>query len=562
MHKVKVIVGLVISLAYVSSNVSFALTPNNHENDIQVIKILGVNDFHGQITTGNMSGGRPVGGAAVMAAYLRHATTNDQENTVIAMSGDLVGASVPASGLLDHEPSIIFLNSLANTYCSSANRMEAKCNMVAAVGNHEFDNGISRLFTLINGSSKPPKNNWISLQRYPGSVFPFLSANTVYKKTGKTVFPPYIIKNVHDVPVAFIGIILKRAAGSMLPAKAKDIKFLDESETINRYIPEIQQKGANIIVVIMHQGGDSEIYNGDTRPDIHVNGEINNIVKNLNDGVDVVMAGHTHRFLNAYLPDRTGHEVLVTEANSYSSAFAEVTLQVDKISKTVKHKSARIITTFADVYPGTQPDTKAASIVKLAVDNVAPVVDVHVGTLLENLSRKASRAGESALGNLIADSFRNSMNSNIGVTNATGMRADLKAGNVTWGDLYTVEPFGNPVVKLSFKGKDILDLLEQQWRPSSQDILQISGFSYVYDNSRPIGQRIISVLIDGKPLDMNKTYTMAVNSFLAGGGNGFSVMTRGRVLEHGSTDLDAMVVYIKSLPQPFSAKIEGRIQKA
>src|SRR3990167_214119 len=113
-----------------------------------------------------------------------------EKNTVITMSGDQVGASVPASGLLDHEPSILFFNTLANEYCAS-DKMAAKCNIVATVGNHEFDNGRIAMFDLMNGSNRPPKNGWIDLPVYPGASFPHISANIVSADTGKTLFPPY-----------------------------------------------------------------------------------------------------------------------------------------------------------------------------------------------------------------------------------------------------------------------------------------------------------------------------------------------------------------------------------
>lgn len=551
----------VLLAAMAAFGVVNSATAQSVKQNYTVIKILGVNDFHGQLTTLGNPDRRPQGGAAVLASYLKQAMHGYENNTVITFSGDQVGASIPVSGLLDHEPSILFLNTLANKFCLPANRMEAKCNMVATLGNHEFDKGHRAMFDLINGSDKQPKNNWIDLPAYPGASFPYVSANIVSEDSGKLMFPPYVIKNVGGVKVGFIGIITKNAASSMLPENAKGVKFLDEAQAINQFLPQVKSDGASVVIVMMHEGGDSKGYDGETRQNVQVNGEISHIVNNLDDGVDVVLAGHTHRFINAYLPDHHGHPVLVTESNSYSAAFSEVTLQIDNTTKAVASKSAKIVTTYADAGPGATPDASAQKIVKLAEDSVAPVVKKQIGSLSVNLHRSVNGAGESTLGNLVADAFKNIMHVDIALTNSSSIRADLKSGDVTWGDLYAVQPFANPIIKMKFTGQDILDLLEQQWKTNhgNKYILQVSGLEYSYDERKPVDHRVDDVKVNGKPLNLNQSYTVATTSFLASAGDGFSVMKRGEILEVGPTDLEILIAHIKSLQQPFTSKIEGRI---
>jgi 5'-nucleotidase len=159
------------------------------------IKLLGINDFHGQVTSGRQSAKRPVGSAPVLAAYLRSAAKGMESRTLITLEGDIVGASVPESGLLQDEPAILFFNTLGNTHCSTTSRMDPACNIVATVGNHEFDKGRQRLFDMIYGTDAPPTHHWTALAHYPGATFPYISANIVDSATGKTVFPPYIIKH-------------------------------------------------------------------------------------------------------------------------------------------------------------------------------------------------------------------------------------------------------------------------------------------------------------------------------------------------------------------------------
>lgn len=532
-----------------------------HKPETINIKILGINDFHGQISTGRFVKNEPVGGAAVLAAYLKQAQEGMEEQTLITIMGDQVGASPPASGILHDEPSILFTNTLANRHCSTEKRMNPLCNLVATVGNHEFDKGQKAMLDLIYGTDSPPTDSWIPLPFYPGAVYPYISANIVDDQTEKPIFPPYTIKSIQGIKVAFIGAVLKNAVDTMFPANAKGIKFLDEAETINQYIPEIKAKKADIIVVLIHEGGNQTPYEGPTQPKTKVEGSIIDIVYRLDDDIDVVMGGHTHQFLNAYLPNRNGKNILVTQANSYSVSFAEVNLEVNSTSHLVTNKSARIITTYANRWPGTVPDEQAQKLVAFAEDKVAPIVNSHVGTLKTTLLRKPNDDGESNLGNFITDAFRIMMNADIGLTNLSGTRDDLYPGIITWGKIYSVLPFSNGIVSISLTGSDIYDLLEQQWMGSYTNILQISGISYTYDPLKPIGHKIISIYHQDKPLIKEKSYTIATTTFLATGAGVFSVMKRSKLNKMGGTDHDTVIDYIKGIPQPIAVSIEGRIKK-
>lgn len=525
------------------------------------IKLLGVNDFHGQINAGRHINSRPAGSAPVLLSYLKQAQSGMENNTIITMMGDQTGASPPASGLLRDEPTIMILNSLANQYCHPEARMDARCNMVATIGNHEFDKGQQAMHDLIYGSNKPPADAWIPLAHFPGASFPYISANIVDTNTKKLVFPPYVIKKVNGVTVAFIGAISQSAPEVIVAKNIEGIEFLNEAQAINRYIPEVKKQGAEVVVVLIHEGGNQNAYEGDTKENSQVDGRITSVVNKLDDAVDVVMAGHVHQFMNAMVPNEHGKKILVTEANSYSTAFAEVTLHVDLSSHTVTSKSARIITAYADQLPGTNPDAEAQRLLTLAEEKVAPIYNKKIGTAESNLTKSENSSGESTLGNLIADAFRNTMKTDMAFFSRGGIRADLPAGTVTWGNLYTVLPFSNYTVKLSLTGQDIFDLLEQQWSKPIVETLKVSGLTYVYNTNNPIGQRVISASHDNKPLEKDKNYTVCVSNFLAGGGDGFTVFKRGIELDTGMTDLEAVIQYIQSLPQPFSASIEGRMRR-
>lgn len=535
-------------------------TVNAHAETIH-LKILGLNDFHGQISTGRTVKNEPVGGAAVLAAYLKQAQDGMEDKTVISIMGDQVGASTPSSGLLHDEPSILFTNTLANSYCSAKNTMNPLCNIVATLGNHEFDQGQQAMMNLIYGTNSAPFDHWIPLDIYPGATYPYISANIVDTKTETPLFPPYVIKSVGGVSIAFIGVVTKNAADSMFPSNAEGVKFLDEASTINRYVPEVRAAGAEIIVAIMHEGGNQIPYEGDTRSNTKVEGSILHIVDQLDDHIDVVMGGHTHQFLNAYLPNHNGVKMLVTQANSYSASFAEVNLDVDSESHQIKRKSARIITTYANRWPGTNPDPTAQKIVDFAESKVGPIINQQVGNTLHPITRKQNEDGESTMGNFTADAMRFEMDADIGLSNLHGLRDDIKAGNITWGNLYSVLPFSNRIVKVSLTGQEIYELFEQQWDSGYANILQISGIKIVYDDKKPVGHRINDIQYQGASLNKDQRYSIATSDFIAAGGGIFSVMKKSQLLKIGDNDHETLAHYVKQFNQPLMVLIEGRIKK-
>lgn len=523
------------------------------------IKILGLNDFHGQISAGRTSQDEPVGSAAILSTYLQQSQIGYENKTIIAFMGDQIGASGPSSGLLHDEPTILFINALGNSHCSIVYRLNPECNLVATVGNHEFDRGQQALYELLYGTAKPPTDNWIPLAYYPGSAYANISANIIDANTQKPLFPPYVIKQVDGVPIAFIGAILRNASDMMFPANAEGLEFIDEAQAINHYIPEIKSLGAKSIVVLLHEGGHQLPYEGPTKDSSDVEGEIKGIIRQLDDGVDVVMGGHTHQFLNAYLPNRQGHQVLVTQANSYGASFAEVTLHLNLETPNHNQASAKIITTYAQKAPNILPDPYVVRLVQYAEDKVNPIIHSSVGTLSLPLLREQNGDGESNMGNFIADAFRSMMHAEIGLTNPHGIRNDLISGDITWGDIYSVLPFSNHIVVVQLTGQDIYDLLEQQWMSAYDNMLQISGIRYVYNPKAPIGHHVKIIYHDQQPLDKNKVYTIATTDFFASGHGVFSVMKRAKLIQYGAKDYEIVIDYIKQLPQPFSCQIDGRI---
>ncbi len=565
--------------------------PEFHREDkdsLLHVQLLGINDFHGQLSGGRLVAGRLVGGAAVLAAYLEAAQTdaNDpdlSDRTFIVHAGDHVGASPPDSALLQDEPAIGFLNLLANRHCryddrrdprdrrrgwndeearedQRDRRMHPKCNLVGTPGNHEFDEGQDELLRLLNGgnhASGPFLEN-----PYLGARYPTVSSNFVEEKTGKPILPPFVIKQVKGIRMAFIGAVLKETPTIVTPSGVAGLKFLDEADSINRYVRWLRRtEGIHTFIVLIHQGGRQTTFEGPTQPGALINGqEIVDIVSRLDDDVDVVMSGHAHAFTNALMKNQNGAEILVTQAFSSSTAYGDIDLMINKQTRDVVSKSASIVTTFADAGPGLTPDPLVADLVAQSQAKVAPLVNRVIGEAATDLLRAENPAGESSLGNLIADAQRAALGTDFAFMNPGGIRADLSAGSATYGELFTIQPFGNSLVRMDLTGAQIYDLLNQQWvnQPFPR-IMKTSGLTYTWDNNRPIGDRIVDVRRNGTPIDRQATFSVTVNSFMAAGGDNFTVLLQGGNQVGGPLDLDALITHIQTLPQPFSAAVDGRI---
>ena len=524
------------------------------------VQLLGLNDFHGQLGPAKKLFDRPVGGAAVLAAYLRDATARFAGDTLIVHAGDWVGASPPSSALLQDEPAISLLNLLSNRFCSYGNRMNAKCNVVGTAGNHEFDEGAGELLRLLRGGTA--KRGPFLDRPWRGARFPYVSATVVDTKRGGTLLPPYVIKQLSGVRIGVIGAVLRSTPSMVIAGGVSQLRFLDEATAINRYVEQLKKQGIQTIVVTIHQGGAQAPYEGPTRPDVAGPSEgIAPIVAKLDDAVDVVVSGHAHSFTNALMNNEHGHPILVTQCPNAGIAFASIELDIDKKTRDVIRKVATIHATFADAGPGLTPAPDVAELVRRADERVAPLAARVVGEAPSAISQTPSATGESALGNLIADAQRAAVDAQIALMNQGGIRTSLDAGPVTWGELFAIQPFSNPVVVVDLTGAQVARVLEQQWDdPSRAHVLQVSGLRYRWDPKLPAGARVHDVVVNDAALVPSAVYRVAVNSFLAGGGSGFTVLREGDNARTGPVDLDALVTYVERLGKPVTAVVEGRVQ--
>ena len=522
------------------------------------LRILAINDFHGYLQP--FAGGIriddpadktrkitvPAGGAEHMATLVRE-LREGRKNSIFVAAGDLIGASPFLSALFHDEPTI-----------ESLSKMGLE---VASVGNHEFDEGEAEILRMQNGGCHPV-DGCQGPHRFEGAKFNYLAASTIVKSTGKSLFPPYAVREFDGIPVAFIGLTLRGTANIVSPTGIAGLEFRDETETVNALIPALRAKGIEAIVVLIHEGG---FPTGDYDGCSGISGPIVDIVRKLDRAVDLVISGHTHR---AYLCEIDGR--LVTSADKYGTLVTTIDLKLDPVTRDiVGSKPENHIVRTETLAKNPEQTALISSYDKLS----APIANRPAGAITETLSRTPDNAGEMPLGDIIADSQLAATQGEktggavIAFTNPGGVRADIVRrdnGAVTYAELFAAQPFRNQLVTMTLTGQEIKDALEQQWAdPKRPRILQVSrGFGFAWDGSKGDGERILAdrMMLNGVRIDPAGRYRVTVNNYLSVGGDGFTVFTRGTDQLTGIYDVDALYDYFLS-NSPIGPGAGGRISR-
>lgn len=509
------------------------------------IQLVALNDFHGNLEPSKYTwdsaagGGERViqaGGIDTIGAALQAWRQQDPELLLVG-AGDLIGASPAISAMWADEPTIGAMNQLGLR--------------VTSVGNHEFDQGRIELLRQQEGGCKSPREDKACKfdGPYQGAQFQYLAANVVDLKTRKPLLPAYKIETSHGVKIAFIGAVLKETAESALASGIAGLQFVDEADAINSQLPELRKQGVGVFVVLIHQGG-TTTDKFDQQDCQHLKGPIVDVVKRLDPAIRLVISGHSHQ---GYLCKVDGR--LVTQSDMGGHVLGRIKMTVDTNANTVRDVSARQEV----MVPGTWPaDAALKTYLDKARQRSTSALAQPVATIaVPSVKRQKDHTRESALGDLVADSMLNAgrpFGVQIALQNPGGIRQDLEtaAGNrVTLGHAMAVLPFGNGLVVMNLRGAQIVQLLEEQWldgRDSKRGLLQVSeGFSYEWDASKPEGSRVVpySVKLNGVPLEMDSSYRVITNNFLAEGGDGFPTFTKGGSRAPTNIrDIDAFTQYL------------------
>ena len=513
------------------------------------VQIIGINDFHGNLETPTsppsvrMADGsilkERLGGAVALAATLKRLR---QPNSITVSAGDLIGASPLVSAFFLDEPTIQAMNAVGLG--------------LNAVGNHEFDKGSAELLRMQNGGcEKHTTRVPCRVEPFGGATFQFLAAN-VHRSDGQTILPGSAVRQFGPVKIGFIGMTLKETATLVTPAGVAGLAFADEAASTNALVPMLKALGVDAVVLLIHQGGKPGENFLQTGCD-GLSGGILPIMDKLDPAVSVVVSGHTH-YAYACELERGGSKRLLTSAGRNGYLVTDIRLTFDTATRALIGRSAVNI----PVQAQQDADPDVAALVARYAAAAAPAAARPVGKLKGN-APYSDVYDESPASNLIADAqlaatkAKDRGNADISFINSSGVRTSITPapnGTVTYGQIFAAQPFGNNLVVKSLTGAQLKTLLEQQFvvengRTEVASLLAPSAnFRFSYDLSRPEGQRIVSMLLNGKPIRPEARYRVSVNNFLASGGDGFSVLNEGTDTFDAGLDLDALEAWLATNP--------------
>ena len=526
------------------------------------VKIIAFNDFHGNLRTPSLrvavpdatqsTGMRfePAGGIEQFSALVQSLKAMNK-NVAVVSAGDMVGATPLLSALFKDEPTIEAMNLVGLDF--------------HAVGNHEFDYGISHLKRLKSGGckvdEKTSKPDCGGRPPYAGANFEFLAANVIDNASGQPLFPAYAVKEFEGIKVGFIGLTTRTTPFIVRPGGTVGLTFKEEVETINALVPTLKAQGIESIVVVMHEGGEQT---GSISQCVDFKGRAREIAENLDPAVQVIITAHTHRYHICELGNR-----LVTSAGSYGTLVTDIDLEIDRATRKIIAKKARNLV----VDPKGVKDPALTTLVDRYAALSAPLENRVVGKLTREVNAVVGLSGESTLGNLIADAhlFGTASPDKGGAVIAFNNPGSLRApiipdadGGVKYGELFKAQPFQNDLIIMTLTGKQIKNLLEQQFNSSDRTrLLGVSkGFTYTWDNARPRGEKVLpgSMRLNGTPMDGQLQYRVAANSFLAGGSEGMGMFRDGTDRQVGMLDLEALVEMIAA-SSPVTPPSVGRITR-
>ena len=511
------------------------------------VNIAAINDFHGNLTAtpftyadASAPGGKvtlKAGGINALSGVIGELRKSDPHLLLVG-AGDMIGGSPPMSAMWADEPTLTALGTLGLKF--------------SVIGNHELDQGTIELQRQINGGcdSPRPEKACVYSKDYTGTRFPYVAANLMDAQTGKPLFPAYRIEEANGAKIAFVGAVLNNVSAYVSTQSMNGLYAIDEAEAINAQLPALHKLGVDAIVAVIHQGGETvEPY--DQTDCSQLKGDIIDVANRLAPEIKVVITAHTHQGYLCRLGDK-----LVTQGSSFGRLVTHLTLTVDPVKHQLLDAKAQNILADPNRYPplpqiaAQQAEVEARSHEHLSKP-IARMADTQV-------KRTLNAAGESAMGDLVSDAqlkATRSLGAQVAFINLGGIRADLilEPGQeqLTYSQVASVQPFNNTLNILTLSGAQLKQLLEQQWQNNGFGFYPLqpsASLSYRWDPSMPQGQRIIasSMHIDGMQVVPEMTYQVTVNSFMAGGGDNFTVFKdASERLDTGLNDLDALIDYLQ-----------------
>ncbi|WP_372367246.1 bifunctional UDP-sugar hydrolase/5'-nucleotidase [Candidatus Uabimicrobium sp. HlEnr_7] len=462
----------------------FVLTVTFAQDKNTEITILHTNDCHGHVLPFDIANQESVGGISPRMTYvkkIRKQIAEKNQHLLLLDAGDL-NTGDPFSDMLKGEPAIRIMNKM---------KYDAM-----AVGNHEFDLHLEEL-----------------RQQEKIAKFPYLSANVVYKDTGELLFRPYIIVKKGNVKIGIFGMTTDDTPIVSTYGNDPRLVFLKHEDVIPKIISELRPK-VDFLIGVFHIS-------------LH---EVIHLCKQF-PGIDLVIGGHSHIITPE--PIQVG-KTLIAEAGSYGLVMGKFNLSFSG-KKLVKWRHRNIginlkmplmsrISDKVAVYPSKKKfelDEEVEKIFQPYRQKVDKLLDEPIGTARKSFKRGRRRSPRSSsLGNLIADALRQRTRTDISLHNVGGIRADLLRGNITYRDIKRILPFANSLYIYTLTGQDVVDILQMMadFDPSTGRFFEVSGIRFRIENGKAQ-----DIFVADKKIELHKKYTLAVNSFIAQGGDGFSI---------------------------------------
>jgi len=517
------------------------------------VQILAFNDFHGNIETpapvevtdpDGIKRKITTGGAAHLAALLTKLRTG-HPNTVTVSAGDTIGASPLISAYYLDEPTIAAMNLLGLEFNS--------------VGNHEFDKGANELKRMQSGGCATfTRRTPCAIEPFTGARFKYLAANVV-QADGTTIFPATAIKDFGPIKIGFIGMTLQGTGTVVTPSGVRGLTFADEASTANALVWKLKAAGADAIVLLIHQGGRTPTFTtGNSCTEL--DGGILPIIAKLDPEITTIVSGHTHwAYVCKNGEGGTSNGRLLTSAGKNGYFVTDLRLRFDPSTrKLIEQNATNVVTGNGE----NGEDAAEKTLVDRYATAIAPVRNQIIGRLTAPAPNDVND-WESPAADMIADATLAATKApefggaEVAFVNATGVRVPLPAGEITYAQAFSVMPFGNNLVVMTLTGADIKKAIEQQFDGPVRDegfpaVLAASmGFRYSIDMNRPSGDRVTAMSLNGKAIRMDARYRVALNNYLASGGDGIDAFTAGTNLtDKGVIDLDALIAWIAKGREP------------
>ncbi|RVW08393.1 bifunctional metallophosphatase/5'-nucleotidase [Prescottella agglutinans] len=523
------------------------------------VRLLTINDLHGSLKPprgARAQISRPdgpatdAGGAAYLAAYVQQLRAQ-APNSLLYSAGDAWGSSSIESALFHDEPTVDLLNLMG---------VDA-----ASVGTHELDKGFGELRRMQTGGCHPVDGCQFE-PSFEGAQFPLLAANMTFPD-GVPAALPYAVDYVDGVPVGVIGVMSSEAPDKIAVDAVTGLQFGDELEAIDRTADTLDFLGVRAIVVLLHRGDTQATGGGPNSCDLG-DGPALTIATRATPKVDAIFTADTHAQFNCTVDDPAGNPRPVMQAASHGRIVSVVDMVLDRGTGEVNRERTRAFNQI--VTHDISPDPMVADLVARAGKKSDEVAQRPVGAVTDDITREPTPSGESPLGDLIADSqleAARGRGAQIALTNPGGIRADLlhdADGTITYGNAYQVQPFLNSLEVRTLTGAQLKDVLEQQFQArddgSTAELILAPSASLTYriDRRAPVGARIADIHVDGRPVAPDERYRVAVNKFLADGGDGFTVLRDGTEPASAGNDLDALTSYLQNR-SPVAPPAPGRI---